>query len=273
MSTVPMPRSAICRAASRVSVLPKAFENVNNTPDFERYHGNAKAAPHESPASWFGQRSQSRALLRSPAIRSSSSVGWSVRQLHTDLVAPDMGHYRHKDTKDPQSRDAGESRKSAAYAVTGASLMGLGVIGKGLVHPIVKQWTASADVLALAKIELSTAEIPVGKNLTVKWRGKPLFVRHRTEAEIASAVEVDVNSLRDPQHDKDRCADPNCLVVMGICTHLGCVPISHQGAYNGYYCPCHGSHYDTSGRIRQGPAPANLEVPEYSFEGDLLIVG
>jgi ubiquinol-cytochrome c reductase iron-sulfur subunit len=193
--------------------------------------------------------------------------------VHTDLSAPDFSHYRHKDTLSPESRDAGEARKSAAYAVTGASLLGLGVAAKGVVHPVVKQWAASADVLAMAKIELNVSEIPAGKNLTVKWRGKPLFVRHRTEAEIASAADVDINTLRDPQHDSDRVKDPNWLVVMGICTHLGCVPISHQGSFNGYYCPCHGSHYDTSGRIRVGPAPANLEVPEYSFDGDILTVG
>lgn len=133
---------------------------------------------------------------------------------------------------------------------------------------------ASADVLALAKIEIKLAEIPEGKNVTFKWRGKPLFIRHRTSEEIATEQSVAVSGLRDPQADGERCKDPKWLVVLGVCTHLGCVPIANSGDFGGYYCPCHGSHYDASGRIRKGPAPLNLEVPPYEFPDDgLLIVG
>lgn len=103
--------------------------------------------------------------------------------------------------------------------------------------------------------------------------GKPLFIRHRTAAEIANEQSVAVNSLRDPQHDNERVKDPQWLVVLGVCTHLGCVPIANAGDFGGYYCPCHGSHYDASGRIRKGPAPLNLEVPEYVFQDELLVVG
>lgn len=145
---------------------------------------------------------------------------------------------------------------------------------KVLVHAFVTSMAASADVLALAKIEIKLAEIPEGKNVTFKWRGKPLFIRHRTAEEISAETSVAPSSLRDPQHDSERCKDPKWLVVLGVCTHLGCVPIANSGDFGGYYCPCHGSHYDASGRIRKGPAPLNLEVPPYEFPEDgLLIVG
>jgi ubiquinol-cytochrome c reductase iron-sulfur subunit len=210
----------------------------------------------------------------SPAVSQGiTSSSWQVRFVHTDMVTPNFDHYRHKDVMDPTSQDKGEARKSAAYAVTGACLMGIGIAAKNVVHPTIRMWSPAKNVMAVAKSEINLASIPPGKNATVKWRGKPLFVRHRTAAEIAAAENVDISQLRDPEHDKDRVKDPEWLVVLGICTHLGCVPIANQGLFNGYYCPCHGSHYDTSGRIRQGPAPLNLEVPNYEFEGDQLIVG
>lgn len=134
--------------------------------------------------------------------------------------------------------------------------------------------SASADVLALAKIEIKLAEIPEGKSVTFKWRGKPLFIRHRTQEEIATEQGVNLSELRDQQHDSERVTNPKWLVVLGVCTHLGCVPIANAGEFGGYYCPCHGSHYDASGRIRKGPAPLNLEVPPHVYpEEGLLIVG
>ena len=133
--------------------------------------------------------------------------------------------------------------------------------------------SASADVLALASLEVDTSKIESGQTVTVKWRGKPVFIRRRTPGEIEKEVAVDVGSLRDPQTDGERAADPEWLVVVGVCTHLGCVPISNAGDYNGWFCPCHGSHYDASGRIRKGPAPYNLEVPEYKFtESDKMVI-
>jgi len=104
--------------------------------------------------------------------------------------------------------------------------------------------------------------------VTVKWRGKPIFVRHRTKKEIEEAAKVQVASLPDPQADSARVKKPEWLVVIGVCTHLGCIPLGNQGEYEGWFCPCHGSHYDTSGRIRKGPAPKNLEVPNYAFTSD-----
>jgi ubiquinol-cytochrome c reductase iron-sulfur subunit len=131
----------------------------------------------------------------------------------------------------------------------------------------------SADVLALASAEFDTSGIAEGTTLTVKWRGKPVFIRHRTDDEIAKETAVNTASLKDPQTDAERVKDPKWLIVLGVCTHLGCVPISGAGEYGGWFCPCHGSHYDTSGRIRKGPAPLNLELPPYTLEGGKLVVG
>ena len=125
--------------------------------------------------------------------------------------------------------------------------------------------SASADVLAQAKVEVDLATIPEGKNVIIKWRGKPVFIRHRTADEIKEAEETKWESLRDPQQDSERVKKPEWLVMVGVCTHLGCVPIGEAGDFGGWFCPCHGSHYDISGRIRKGPAPLNLEVPEYDF--------
>lgn len=132
--------------------------------------------------------------------------------------------------------------------------------------------SASADVLALASAEFDVSALDVGKTMTVKWRGKPVFIRHRTQAEIDSANAVSMSALRDPESDEDRVEKPEWLVVLGICTHLGCVPTGNAGEYGGWFCPCHGSHYDVSGRIRKGPAPLNLEVPPYKFVGDEKIL-
>lgn len=133
---------------------------------------------------------------------------------------------------------------------------------KSTVTDFLASMSASADVLALAKVEIDLNNIPEGKNAIIKWRGKPVFVRHRTPDDIEDAKSVDVAKLRDPQKDEDRVKRPEWLIMLGVCTHLGCVPIGEAGEYNGWFCPCHGSHYDSSGRIRKGPAPLNLEVPE-----------
>lgn len=149
--------------------------------------------------------------------------------------------------------------------------------------------SASADVLAMAKVEVDLRSIPEGKNVRliqpphpvspppthrsqviIKWRGKPVFIRHRTPDEIEEANKVKIESLRDPQADADRVKNPEWLIMLGICTHLGCVPIGEAGDFGGWFCPCHGSHYDISGRIRRGPAPLNLEIPQYEYVVPLL---
>lgn len=144
---------------------------------------------------------------------------------------------------------------------------------KATVQDFLSSMSASADVLALAKVEVNLAAVPEGKNIIVKWRGKPVFIRHRTAHEIAEARSVPISALRDPETDDQRVKDPSWLIMLGICTHLGCVPIGEAGDYNGWFCPCHGSHYDISGRIRKGPAPLNLEIPEYELNDDQLVIG
>jgi ubiquinol-cytochrome c reductase iron-sulfur subunit len=142
-----------------------------------------------------------------------------------------------------------------------------------LVWPFVDQMNPSADTLALASTEFDLTKVADGQQVTLKWRGKPLFVRNRTPAEIASAVKDDSASLKDPQTDAERVKPGKAqwLVLIGSCTHLGCVPTFGGGDYGGWFCPCHGSHYDTSGRIRKGPAPKNLAVPEYAFLSDTKV--
>ena len=142
--------------------------------------------------------------------------------------------------------------------------------------PMISSLNPSQDVLALASTEVDISQIEVGQAITVKWRGKPVFIRHRTPEEIKTAEETDINALRDPQTDEQRVEKPEWLIVVGVCTHLGCVPQGQKpseprGQYGGWFCPCHGSEYDTSGRIRRGPAPLNLEVPQYTFTSDTLV--
>ena len=142
--------------------------------------------------------------------------------------------------------------------------------------PMISSLNPSQDVLALASTEVDISQIEVGQAITVKWRGKPVFIRHRTPEEIKTAEAVDVNTLRDPQTDDQRVEKPEWLIVVGVCTHLGCVPQGQKpseprGQFGGWFCPCHGSEYDTSGRIRRGPAPTNLEVPQYTFTSDTLV--
>jgi ubiquinol-cytochrome c reductase iron-sulfur subunit len=142
-------------------------------------------------------------------------------------------------------------------------------VGVGaLAWPLISQMNPDASTLALASTEVDISSIPEGGILTVKWRGKPVFVRHRTKKEIEEAANVKAADMPDPQADSARVKKPEWLVVVGVCTHLGCVPLGHSGDYDGWFCPCHGSVYDTSGRIRKGPAPRNLEVPAYAFLSD-----
>lgn len=166
------------------------------------------------------------------------------------------------------------SKRAFAYFVlTGGRFVYASLI-RLLVLKLVLSMSASKDVLALASLEVDLSSIEPGTTVTVKWRGKPVFIRRRTEEDINLANSVDLGSLRDPQEDAVRVKNPEWLVVIGVCTHLGCIPLPNAGDFGGWFCPCHGSHYDISGRIRKGPAPYNLEVPTYSFlEENKLLVG
>tara|TARA_Y100000310_G_scaffold202854_1_gene203089 strand:- start:73 stop:585 length:513 start_codon:yes stop_codon:yes gene_type:complete len=142
----------------------------------------------------------------------------------------------------------------------------LGAVGVGTaVWPLIDQMNPDASVKALSSTEVNISDVQPGQSITVLWRGKPVFIKRRTEEEIAKAKQVDLKELKHPEKDEDRAKNPEWLVMLGICTHLGCVPLGNKGEYGGWFCPCHGSHYDTSGRIRKGPAPVNLEIPKYEF--------
>ena len=177
-------------------------------------------------------------------------------------------------SKEPSRRDFIYVATAAAGTVTAASA----------VWPLIDQMNPSADVQALSSIEVDVADVEPGSQITVKWLGKPVFIRRRTQEEIDEARSVDISTLPDPLSFNENKPDTDAsdinrtldesgewLVMVGVCTHLGCVPLSEAGDYNGWFCPCHGSHYDTAGRIRKGPAPKNLPVPTAKFVEDLII--
>ncbi len=142
----------------------------------------------------------------------------------------------------------------------------LGAVGVGAtVWPLIDQMNPDASVKALASTEVDVSGIERGQSITVLWRGKPVFIKRRTDEEIEKARQVDLKELPDPEKDEDRAKNPEWLIMLGMCTHLGCVPLGNKGEYDGWFCPCNGSHYDTSGRIRKVPAPTNLEIPKYEF--------
>ncbi|MGI6244464.1 MAG: ubiquinol-cytochrome c reductase iron-sulfur subunit [Pseudochelatococcus sp.] len=174
------------------------------------------------------------------------------------------------------------TRRDFLYIATGA----VGAVGVGaLVWPFVDQMNPDASTLALSSVEVDVGQVAEGQSITVKWRGKPVFIRHRTPKEIEEAKAVEVSQLVDPlarngnlptdapATDANRAAEGKeaWLVMVGICTHLGCVPLGSQGDYDGWFCPCHGSHYDSAGRIRRGPAPENMHIPAYQFLSDTTI--
>ncbi|MDI7774883.1 ubiquinol-cytochrome c reductase iron-sulfur subunit [Asticcacaulis sp. EMRT-3] len=162
------------------------------------------------------------------------------------------------------------NRRDFIYIAAGAGAAGAVVM---TLFPLIGQMNPAADTLALASIEYDLSKVTEGQQVVIKWRSKPLFVRYRTPKEIKEAQDVDIKTLRDPQTDAQRvkAGHEQYLIVVGVCTHLGCVPNFGLGEYGGWLCPCHGSVYDTSGRIRQGPAPLNLLVPDYTFLTDTKI--
>lgn len=169
--------------------------------------------------------------------------------------------------------EEGGTRRDFLYLTAGA----FGAVGAGcFAWPFIDSLNPAADTMAMATVDVDLSPVAVGQAITIVWQGKPVFIRHRTEEEIQKAQSVDVSSLRDKQSDAERVQKAEWLVMVGICTHLGCVPLGQKttdpkGEYGGWFCPCHGSEYDTSGRIRKGPAPKNLLVPPYSFTGDTAI--
>jgi ubiquinol-cytochrome c reductase iron-sulfur subunit len=170
-----------------------------------------------------------------------------------------------------QGRDV--SRRDFLYLATGATAA---VGGAAAVWPFIDQMNPSAAQRALATIEADLSPVQEGMAISVMWRKKPVFLRKRTQAEIEQARSVDPNALPDPEPDTARVKRPEWLIVVGVCTHLGCIPLGNKqseprGDYGGWFCACHGSHYDTAGRVRKGPAPSNLVVPPYEFVDDTTV--
>jgi ubiquinol-cytochrome c reductase iron-sulfur subunit len=165
--------------------------------------------------------------------------------------------------------EAEPTRRDFLFVATGA-VAAVGAAAAAV--PLIAQMNPDASTIAAGvPIEVELGPIAEGQIVKVFWRGNPYFISHRTKKEIEEAQKVPLSSLPDPQADSDRAQKPQWLVVSGTCTHLGCIPLAHQGSYGGFFCPCHGSQYDTSGRIRQGPAPANLAIPPYQFLSDTKI--
>ncbi len=169
---------------------------------------------------------------------------------------------------------AGRSRRDFLELVAW-STFGVGTLAA--IWPLIDSLNPSAAVLAVATTEVDLEPIEVGQRVTIMWRGKPVFIDRRTEEEIQMARSVPLEELRDPEPDEARVQNPEWLIVIGICTHLGCVPLGNRpgeprGQWAGWFCPCHGSHYDTAGRIRKGPAPRNLDLPPYRFVSDTQVL-
>ena len=186
-----------------------------------------------------------------------------------------MATVEHSDATLAAAGDEGVRRRDFIN-IAAVSFAGVG--GLVTLYPLVNQMNPSADVLALASIEVDVSQIEAGQAIKTIFRKQPLFVRHLTPQEIQAANAVPVSELRDPQSlaERTKPGKAQWLVTMGVCTHLGCVPLGAgegeaKGEYGGYFCPCHGSHYDTAARIRKGPAPINLEVPDYEFKSDTVI--
>ena len=186
----------------------------------------------------------------------------------------------HVSAGDPQVPPADgapeEPRRRDFINVAALSFLGVGAVAVAL--PLINQMNPSADVLALASVEIDLSSIQPGQAIKSTWRKQPIFIRNLTPAEQQAAAKVDVSTLRDPQTLAERTKEgkTNWLITMGICTHLGCIPLGtadgeNRGEFGGYFCPCHGSHYDQAGRTRKGPAPKNLEVPEYVFKSDTVV--
>merc|ERR1719464_1917983 len=222
-------------------------------------------------ASRLAARVVTRDLARPTLASSNTSLLGNLStlpQTQTSAGLQEFGSVDHGYTDDRIDRVAEPERRAFTYLMLSSVRFAYASTARIIVVKFVSSMSASADVLALSSAEFDLADIAPGNTITVKWRGKPVFIRHRTAEEVDNAVTVPMSHLRDQEADEDRAIKPQWLIVLGICTHLGCVPISNAGDFNGWFCPCHGSHYDVSGRIRKGPAPLNMEIPPYKFTSD-----
>lgn len=196
-------------------------------------------------------------------------------RLHRDLDMPSFDAYRKDGYRDVRRTDwgSGDGKPGYTYIVGFFGLLCASYVTKSELTHLISFMAPAADVLAMASIEVELGKIAPGACMSYKWRGKPLFIKHRTQVDIDNEASTPLASLRDPQTPEQRMVKEQWLIVIGICTHLGCVPIPNAGDWpGGFYCPCHGSHYDNVGRARKGPAPLNLEVPPYVFVSDTLVL-
>ncbi|XP_054006696.1 cytochrome b-c1 complex subunit Rieske, mitochondrial-like [Hylaeus anthracinus] len=197
------------------------------------------------------------------------------RYAHTDLPRPNFKEFRRKKLQDPNvsATRSNDERRTATYAASFvANVAALYGIKSHIVHYVLFM-SPSRDILAEAQIEVSLVGITPGKVSIMKWQGKPIFIYNRPQSIIERERLVNVAQLRDPESDEERAKRPEWLIVTGICTHLGCIPIPNAGNIpGGFYCPCHGSHFDGAGRIRQGPAPTNMEIPKHEFLDDNTVL-
>jgi ubiquinol-cytochrome c reductase iron-sulfur subunit len=209
-----------------------------------------------------------------PTVSGAGIIG-AGEQVSTGPGAIPVGYIDDYHNHDHRNARGDPTKRAFTYMVLGTTKFIAASAMRVLVLKLIYTMSASADVLARGSVEVDLSAIPLGTTATLKWRGKPVFIRHRTTDEIALAARDDHVDLRDPQADIDRVEKPEWLIVLGVCTHLGCVPIAGAGDYKGWFCPCHGSHYDVSGRTRKGPAPLNLEIPTYRFieEGTKVVLG
>lgn len=195
-------------------------------------------------------------------------------RLHRDFKFPNFDHYRKDEFKDVRKTTWGSGDDKPGYTyVVGVFGLILGAYAtKAHCIHYIALMAAPADVLAMAMIEVDISKVLPGQCIAIKWRGKPLFVKNRTPAEIEAEASTPVASLRDPEPEDKRVQKPEWLIIIGICTHLGCVPLPNTGDFvGGFYCPCHGSHFDNLGRARKGPAPTNMVIPPYVFLSDTLV--
>lgn len=228
----------------------------------------SRALTRNGPSS-LSEVASSTALRASQQIITSS---FPSKKFSSSPQLHELGSVDHGFDEDRIDKVAEPERRAFTYLLLSTARFAYASTARMVVVKFVSSMSATADVLAMASAEFDISAVPVGKTITVKWRGKPIFIRHRTPEEISIEEAVPMNHLRDQEHDNERYEKPEWLVVLGICTHLGCVPISGAGEYNGWFCPCHGSHYDASGRIRKGPAPLNLEIPPYKFTEEFTIL-
>jgi len=184
----------------------------------------------------------------------------------------EMGYKHHH--LDMVDNRGDKSNRTINYLVMGTGRFMYAAAARVLVLKLLYSWTASAEVMAMSTVEYDVSALGPGDAVTIKWRGKPIFIRHLTGDEVAQVHAEDTGAMRHPETHTDRVQREEWAVMLGVCTHLGCVPITKAGEWNGWFCPCHGSHYDPSGRIMKGPAPENMEIPPYQFMDDnMLLIG